>query len=38
MNNDNGGAPKGALLVVGVLTAVILVSWFGMYLIHLGRV
>ena len=29
--------PVGALLVVGVLTAVILVSWFGMYAISVWR-
>lgn len=29
--------PAGALLVTGVLLAVILVSWFGMYFLHLAR-
>lgn len=38
MDNKDDTKPQGALLVVGVLTAVILISWFGMYLIHLGRV
>lgn len=30
--------PRGALLVVGVLLVVTLLSWFGMYWLHLGRV
>ncbi len=30
--------PTGAILVVTVLAIVILISWFGMYGIFLGRV
>lgn len=29
--------PVGAILVVTILAVVILVSWFGMYAIALGR-
>lgn len=29
--------PVGAIMVVAVLAIVILVSWFGMYAIFLGR-
>lgn len=29
--------PKGAILIVLVLTVVIVVSWFGMQAIFLGR-
>jgi hypothetical protein len=34
---DKEQRPLGALLVVGVLTAVILVMWFGVFLVHLAR-
>lgn len=34
---SDGKRPVGALLVVGVLTAVIVLSWFGMYAVSLWR-